>query len=182
MSNKKCNYLYFPVILCINLKSNPLELTALRIIWRNAYSFFKELVLLVSSFSFCSNAFFVLYQDSNWYQTWPDPHFLSEWISQCCPDGEGEICACLFAPTASFFKLFSPALPIVLSNTSLLHFHLASLLFLLILPQNFCLKGLLSDNSKQRIHFHPHSKLGHMIIILLFPSLSLNSYCVRTWM
>lgn len=59
---------------------------------------------------------------------------------------------------ASFFKLFSPLSShfplfyyssIVLSYTSLLHFHLASLISLLNLPWIFCLKGLLSDNYKQ---------------------------------
>lgn len=144
----------------------------------------------MSPFSFCSNAFSVLCQDSDWHQTWPDPHFLSEWISQCCPDGKGKICACLFALTASFFKLFSPLSshfllfyysPIVLSYTSLLHFHLASILSLLILSQNFCLKGLLADNYEQCLCSHACSKLGHMIITLLFPCLSLSHSTATVW-
>lgn len=86
--------------------------------------------------------------------------------------------ACL---KASFFKLFSPSLlpfpssyypPVELSYSSLLLFHLPSLLSLLILPQNFCLKGLLSDNYKRCLQSHACSRPGHVIITLLFPCLS----------
>lgn len=143
--------------------------------------FFKEPVLLVSPFSRVSNAFFVLRQDSYWHQTWSNSHFLSEWVSQCCSDGKGEIHACLFVlrpHSSSYFhfcppiSLFSYYPPAELSYSSLLPFHLCSLLSLLILPQNFCLKGLLPENYKQCLHSHACSKPGHMIITLLFPCLS----------
>lgn len=102
---------------------------------------------------------FVLCQDSNWHQTWSDPHFMSEWVSQCCPDGEGEIHVCLFAHSSSYFHLCPPISlffyysPVVLSYTSLLPFNLP-FLSPLILPQNFYLKGLLSDNYKQCLCSH----------------------------
>lgn len=80
---------------------------------------------------------------------------------------------------SSYFHLRPPFTSFF--TTSLLRFHLASLLSLVILPPNFCLKGLLSDNYKQCLHSHACSKLRHVIIRLLFPSLSLslNSSCVR---
>lgn len=79
----------------------------------------------------------------------------------------------LFSPLSSHFPLFYYS-SIVLSYTSLLHFHLASLISLLNLPWIFCLKGLLTDNYKKCLHSHVCSKLGHMIITLLFPSLFLT--------
>lgn len=169
------------MILCTRVEINSLELTALMILWRNGYSFFKEPVLLMSPFSLVSNAFFVLCQDSYWHQTWSNSHFLSEWVSQCCSDGKGEIHACLFVlrpHSSNYFHLCPPISlffyysPVELTHSSLLPFHLPSLLSLLILPQNFCLKGLLSDNYKQCLHSHACSKPGHMIITLLFPCLS----------
>lgn len=81
--------------------------------------------------------------------------------------------------SSSYFHLCPPISlsfyysPIVLSYTSPLPFNLA-FLSLLILPQNFYLKGLLSDNYEQCLCSHACGKLGHMKITLLFPSLSLT--------